>query len=45
VDTVTLPFGFYALTLVGLVALANVVAAHSAHRARQRPPADSLADE
>jgi hypothetical protein len=45
VDTVTLPFGFYALTLVGLVALANVVAAHSAHRARQQPPADSLADE
>jgi ABC-type lipoprotein release transport system permease subunit len=45
VDTVTLPFGFFALTLAGLVALANVVAAHSAHRARQQPPAASLADE
>jgi FtsX-like permease family len=45
VDTVTLPFGFYALTLAGLVALANVLGAHSAHRVRQQPPADSLADE
>jgi ABC-type lipoprotein release transport system permease subunit len=45
VDTVTLPFGFYALTLAGLVALANVVAAHAARRARRQPPAASLADE
>jgi FtsX-like permease family len=45
VDTVTLPFGLYALTLAGLVALANVMAAHSAHRARHQSPADSLTDE
>ncbi len=45
VDTVTLPFGFFALTFVGLIALANVVAAPSAHRARQQPPAGMLADE
>jgi ABC-type lipoprotein release transport system permease subunit len=45
VDTVTLPVAFFALAFVVLVALANVVAAPSAHRARQRPPARALADE
>ena len=45
VDTVTLPFGVFALAFVGLIALANVVATPSAHRARQRPPARALADE
>jgi putative ABC transport system permease protein len=45
VDTVTLPFGFVALTIVGLIALANIVAAPSALRARQQPPAGILADE
>jgi hypothetical protein len=45
VDTVTVPFGVFALAFVGLIALANVVATPSAHRARQRPPARTLADE
>jgi ABC-type lipoprotein release transport system permease subunit len=45
VDTVTLPFGFVALTIVGLIALANIVAAPSAYRARRQPPAGILADE
>jgi hypothetical protein len=45
VDTVTLPVGMFALALVGLVLLANVVAAPSARRARRRSPAAALTDE
>lgn len=45
VDTVTVPIGIVAATLVGLVVLANVVAAPSARRARQRPPSGALAEE
>lgn len=45
IGTVTLPLGFLALTLIGLIALANIVAAPSAHRARRRPPSNILADE
>ena len=45
VDTVAVPIGIVAATLVGLVVLANVVAAPSARRARQRPPSGVLAEE
>jgi ABC-type lipoprotein release transport system permease subunit len=45
IDTVTLPLGAFALAIVGLVTLANVVAVPSAHRARQQPPSRTLAEE
>lgn len=45
VDTVTVPMGLVALALVGLMLLANLVAAPSAMRARQRPPSGVLAEE
>jgi hypothetical protein len=43
--TVTVPFGAFALTLLGLVALANVVATPNALRARRRPPSGLLSEE
>ena len=45
VDTVTVPIGVVAGALVGLVLLANVIAAPSAHRARRRPPSGVLTEE
>jgi hypothetical protein len=44
-DTTTLPVGLFAVTVIAFVALANVVALPSAHRARRRLPARNLADE
>ena len=44
-DTVVLPYGAFALTAVGLVVLANVVAAPNARAARRRTPSGILADE
>jgi hypothetical protein len=45
VETVTLPVAVFALAFAGLIALANIVAVPSAHRARRRPPSGLLADE
>ncbi len=45
VDAVTLPLATFALALVALVALTNVVAAPSARRARRPPPSGILAGE
>ena len=45
VETVTLPLELVAVVVVGLLALANVVAAPSAVRVRQRPPSRMLAEE
>jgi ABC-type lipoprotein release transport system permease subunit len=45
VDTVTVPIGVVAGALVGLVLLANVIAAPSAHQARRRPPSGALTEE
>lgn len=45
VNTVTLPLALFALTIAGLVVLANIVAIPSARHARHRPPARLLADE
>jgi hypothetical protein len=44
-DTVTLPFGYFAVAAAGLVALANVVAVPTAVRARRGTPSALLADE
>ena len=45
VDTVTLPLAALSATFVGLVALANIVAALNAHWAGQPPPAAILTVE
>ena len=45
VNTVTVPFSLCALTIVGLVVLANIVAMPNAHRARRQNPAGLLAAE
>ena len=45
VETVTLPLALVALVAVGLLVLANLVAAPSALRARRRPPSRLLAEE
>jgi hypothetical protein len=44
VDAVTLPFGLFGLAVVGLLALANLVAAPSASRLRRQVPSRILAD-
>jgi len=45
VDTVTVPYALLTLVFVVLLALANMVAIPSAHRARRRPPSTVLAEE
>jgi hypothetical protein len=44
-NTVTTPLAVFALAVVALLALANVVAAPNARRVRRRPPAGSLTAE
>jgi hypothetical protein len=44
-QTVSLPVAAFGLTFVGMVALANIVAAPNARRARRRPPSGILAEE
>ncbi len=44
-DTVSVPIGLLVLAVVGLLALANVIAAPNAARVRHEPPSLVLADE